>query len=534
MKKALGLINFQSILPTANQTRPVKTPPKNQEKSTVFSSILEETNKSTALQGDYNNDGIVDDIDKAIVLEDFGSKSELRADGNGDGRINQADLDLVLDFMGQGHKVVSATRGSLFSTIYHSGDYNSDGLVNGIDEAMVEVGFGSTTDLRADGNFDGVVDQADLDIVQRNWGFSSLENWTESFKRNGTPTVRNISELTNEELKAFSSGFGRSHQGIAAEQRLNSNPDMEYEDYKLLKSIARAEYLEQRNAEFNNKWVKLDLLVQPNAELDGNSSNDAVSETHDNAFTKLVQKVDDTAKDIENTIETFQKDPRTNGAVIFNNNQASNVVAYTEKDGILYEKKGNTEQIVSNLDESIQSSAFTVALEDSDRKLIKDYLASRLLIKDTSSTIEDHKFSNFISRVNGIAYRAMDMVSNLQRNPDRNGIIVLNDGKTGEWHTLVQRDGVLYEQKGNNEEQVVTDLSRSVQDYAFQQALAGTDQDFITSYLDESIESETGQATIQDFRDFVSNFTANFSIGNLSSSLLSEALYDQFTQTKTS
>ncbi len=50
------------------------------------------------------------------------------------------------------------------------GDYNLDGTVDAADQVICKRAQGSTTDLRADGNHDGRVDQADLDLWRANFG----------------------------------------------------------------------------------------------------------------------------------------------------------------------------------------------------------------------------------------------------------------------------------------------------------------------------------------------------------------------------
>jgi hypothetical protein len=50
------------------------------------------------------------------------------------------------------------------------GDYNIDGIVNAADYVLWRESFGSTSDLRADGNRNNVVDQADYDVWRANFG----------------------------------------------------------------------------------------------------------------------------------------------------------------------------------------------------------------------------------------------------------------------------------------------------------------------------------------------------------------------------
>jgi len=51
-----------------------------------------------------------------------------------------------------------------------AGDYNRDGVVDNADYDLLALTFGSTTDLRADGNGNGTVDLADYTIWRDNLG----------------------------------------------------------------------------------------------------------------------------------------------------------------------------------------------------------------------------------------------------------------------------------------------------------------------------------------------------------------------------
>ncbi len=54
------------------------------------------------------------------------------------------------------------------------GDYNGDGLVNADDAATWAATYGSTTELLADGNQNGIVDQTDYVIVYQNLGVTAF------------------------------------------------------------------------------------------------------------------------------------------------------------------------------------------------------------------------------------------------------------------------------------------------------------------------------------------------------------------------
>lgn len=54
------------------------------------------------------------------------------------------------------------------------GDYDADGFVNLQDASIWEATYGSTTDLIADGNQNGVIDQGDYNLVYENFGSSAF------------------------------------------------------------------------------------------------------------------------------------------------------------------------------------------------------------------------------------------------------------------------------------------------------------------------------------------------------------------------
>ena len=113
---------------------------------------------TSALMGDYDQDGAVSAADYTIWRDTLGSTDELQADGNGNGVVDEADYDLW--------------RLALRSIVQTSirGDYNDDGFVDAADYTVWRDTLGSSVDLRADGNGDGIVDPKDYAVWKSAYG----------------------------------------------------------------------------------------------------------------------------------------------------------------------------------------------------------------------------------------------------------------------------------------------------------------------------------------------------------------------------
>lgn len=105
------------------------------------------------LAGDANQDGVVNSSDNFAV------------DVNGDGFANSTDTSLIASY--QGHALPLRPQ---------SGDYRDDDYVDTNDYQLWRMTYGSTTDLRADGNGNGTVDIADYTIWRDALGAFSV--WT--------------------------------------------------------------------------------------------------------------------------------------------------------------------------------------------------------------------------------------------------------------------------------------------------------------------------------------------------------------------
>lgn len=130
-----------------------------------------ETNSNESIPGDANGDGVVNDVDKAIVTmywqqEVTGGASQGDFDGNGVVSLN--DFQILSSNWQKGELKTPPPAGE----DWIDGDANGDGIVNDVDKAIVSMywqqevtGGASMGDM--DGN--GVVSLNDLQIVASNW-----------------------------------------------------------------------------------------------------------------------------------------------------------------------------------------------------------------------------------------------------------------------------------------------------------------------------------------------------------------------------
>ena len=160
---------------------------------------------------DGNNDGNIDQLDYTFWKAKFGGMIviDVPADFNLDGTVNLADYGLWRDQLGStvipysgldvdGDGIVGIEEYQIWKKNFgatHSaaafgiatlpGDYNADGTVNDDDYNLWEENFGSTTNLDADGNGNGIIDLADLEILQANYMSTTLDILPGDFDGNG-------------------------------------------------------------------------------------------------------------------------------------------------------------------------------------------------------------------------------------------------------------------------------------------------------------------------------------------------------------
>ncbi len=124
------------------------------------------SSNSGGLDGDYNNDGMVDITDYTVWRDNLGGDSSvLNGNGTGASTVVQADYDLWEQNFG------NSNTGNNSSSI--DGDYNSDGLVDIADYTVWRDNLGGDSSvLNGNGTGASTVVQADYDLWKQNFGNS--------------------------------------------------------------------------------------------------------------------------------------------------------------------------------------------------------------------------------------------------------------------------------------------------------------------------------------------------------------------------
>jgi hypothetical protein len=106
--------------------------------------------------GDFDRNGVVEQLDYAGWAADYASGTRLKADANADGVVNLADYTVWRDNLG--------------ATAPPLGDFDRNGAVEQADHTFWATHYGGSSSLamQADGNGDGVVNAADYTVWRDN------------------------------------------------------------------------------------------------------------------------------------------------------------------------------------------------------------------------------------------------------------------------------------------------------------------------------------------------------------------------------
>ena len=174
----------------------------------------------TIVAGDFNGDGSVSAADYQTWSASYGanaatSPTGLAADGNGDGEVNSEDYTVWAERHG-----ASVLNPNLRTPAFIPGDYDQEGSISTDDQDVWNDNVGSTTNLDADGNFNGVVDAADLPISTAALGVTVEESLTGDYDSDGV--------VASSDYALWKSTFG-STTNLAADG--NGNGVVDAADY---------------------------------------------------------------------------------------------------------------------------------------------------------------------------------------------------------------------------------------------------------------------------------------------------------------
>jgi hypothetical protein len=125
---------------------------------------------------DLNGDGAVTWVDVQLVINTVNATTYVqRQDFNLDGKVDNADVEIIIAWMGKGKMALYDMNGD-GKVDWHDLDVNNDGTVDMRDIVMVARAYGSRIgeanyDPRVDFNQDGVIDDADVNLITPYFGY---------------------------------------------------------------------------------------------------------------------------------------------------------------------------------------------------------------------------------------------------------------------------------------------------------------------------------------------------------------------------
>jgi len=171
--------------------------------------LQEELNPSTLPHcpaGDYNRNGKVDAADYNIWRESFGLTLTIaysRGDGDGDFDVDFDDYRIWATHFGQ-----ECGSGAFSAFAFTPGDFNLDQMVDALDYQLWQLTYGSTTQLAADANGNGIIDNSDLAFWREMLGVTTLTTIRGDFNEDGVVDTADHALWIAGDLRADADGDG--------------------------------------------------------------------------------------------------------------------------------------------------------------------------------------------------------------------------------------------------------------------------------------------------------------------------------------